>query len=146
MSVRLSRAPLSIVDAEAFLARRPGGAIVLFAGRVRPDRRGSSRVVALDYEVDRAPALAQLRDIERRAHRRFGASELLLWHRVGRVTAGEVAVVVGATCPHRAAAFGAAHYLIEELKRKVPIWKEERGRPARRPRRPPSRERARGSG
>jgi len=136
MVVRLSRARLSIASAEAWLANRPGGAVVVFAGRVRADRRGRTTVLALDYEVDRVPALAQLRAIERDASRRFGATGVVLWHRLGRVPTGEVAVVVGATCAHRAEAFGAARYLIDQLKLRVPIWKEERGRPARRPRRP----------
>ena len=133
MAVRLTRRRLTVAAAEARLASRRGGGVVVFAGRVRPDRRGSTTVVALDYEVDRAPALAQLRVIERVARRRFGAQELVLWHRLGRVRVGEVAVVVGASCAHRAEAFAAARYLIDELKATVPIWKEERGRPARRP-------------
>jgi molybdopterin synthase catalytic subunit len=146
MGVRLTSTRLSLAAAEAILASRPGGAVVLFAGRVRPDRRGGSTVVALDYEVDRVPALAQLRELERRTRRRFRASGLVLWHRVGRVAVGEVAVVVGAACSHRAAAFRAARYLIEELKRTVPIWKEERGRPARRPRSRRARQAGRSAG
>lgn len=133
MAVRLTRRPLTLAEAERRLRARPGGAVVVFAGRVRRDRRRGSSVVALEYEVDRVPALARLRALERAARRRFGASELVLWHRLGRVRVGEVAVVVGATCPHRVEAFDAARYLIDELKTTVPIWKEERGRPVRRP-------------
>jgi molybdopterin synthase catalytic subunit len=135
--VRLSRRPLSVAAAEAQLARSPGGATVVFTGRVRADRRRGSRVVALDYEVDLVPALQQLRRIEREARGRYRAGELVLWHRLGRVRVGEVAVVTGASCARRAEAFRAARYLIDELKATVPIWKEERGRPARRPRRRP---------
>ena len=144
--VRLSRRALSISAAEARLRSRAGGGIVVFAGRVRADRRGSSRVAALRYEVDRGPAVARLTEIERTARRRFEATELVLWHRLGRVRAGEVAVVVGACCAHRAEAFDAARYLIEELKATVPIWKEELGRPARRRRPHPGRPGARSAG
>ena len=133
MVVRLTRRRLTVAAAERWLTARPGGGVVVFAGRVRPDRRGTSKVVALDYEADRVPALAQLRAIERTARQRFGARGLLLWHRLGRVRAGELAVVVGASCTHRAEAFEAARYLIDELKSTVPIWKEGRGSPARRP-------------
>ena len=139
MVVRLTRGLLRVAAAEAWLATRAGGAIVVFAGRVRPDRRGGETVAALDYEVDPVPALVRLREIERTARRRFGASGLVLWHRLGRVPVGQVAVVVGACCGHRDEAFRAARYLIDELKASVPIWKEERGRPARRRRRSPSR-------
>jgi len=146
MVVRLSRRPLSVASAEARLARSPGGASVVFAGRVRADLRHGSRVVALDYEVDLGPALRQLRRIERTARRRFRTVDLVLWHRLGRVAVGEVAVVAGASCAHRAEAFRAARYLIDELKATVPIWKEERGRPLRRPRRRPARRGGRTAG
>jgi len=117
----------------------PGlGGLVLFAGRVRPDRTGNGRVRALDYEVHRAVALTALADLERTARRRFGAKRVVVWHRVGRVPVGEVSVLVGAATGHRAPAFAAARYLIERLKEEVPIWKAVPERPARRPRpRPP---------
>jgi molybdopterin synthase catalytic subunit len=119
----------------------PGlGGVVLFAGRVRPDPVEGGRVEALDYEAHAAPARAQLRALERTARRRFGARRVVLWHRVGRVRVGEVSVLVGAACGHRAAAFEATRFLIEELKRSVPIWKTVR---ARRGRRPPRRPRPR---
>jgi len=146
VGVRLTRRPLTLAAAEGALRAAAGGGVVVFAGRVRPDRRGRSRVTALDYEVDRAPALTRLRAIERTARRRFGARGVVLWHRVGRVRAGEVAVVVGACCAHRAEAFAAARYLIDELKATVAIWKEERGRRAHRPRRRPVRRAARSTG
>jgi molybdopterin synthase catalytic subunit len=137
MGIRLTRRALQVARAEARLASKGAGGVVVFAGRVRPDRRRGTRVVALDYEVDLVPALAQLRKVERDARRRFAATDLLLWHRLGRVRVGEVAVVTGAACAHRAEAFDAARYLIDQLKATVPIWKEERARPSRRrPRRP----------
>jgi len=139
VSVRLSRRALSVAAAERWLAPVPAGAMVVFAGRVRPDRRRGTTVTALDYEVDTVPALAQLRTIERRALRRFGAQRLVLWHRLGRVRVGEIAVITGASCRHRAEAFDAARFLIDRLKQTVPIWKEERARPARQPRRRPGR-------
>ncbi len=118
----------------------PGlGGVVLFAGRVRPDRSGSGRVRALDYEVDRPVAIARLAAIEREVRRQFGAERTVLWHRVGRVRVGEVAVLTGAACGHRAEAFAAARQLLEQVKETVPIWKSERAPPARRPRPRPRR-------
>jgi len=145
--VRLGPAPILLASVDRLLRAGPDdGGVVVFAGRVRPDPRRGRRVVALDYEVDRTPALERLRAIERTARRRFGARKVLLWHRTGRVRVGETAVVVGAACRHRAEAFVAARYLIDELKASVPIWKEERARPARRPPRPPRRPGARSAG
>ncbi len=143
MSVRLGPRALSLARAYAELTGPGLGGIVLFAGRVRPDRVAGARVRALDYEVDRTVALERLRAIETTARRRFGAERTVLWHRSGSVAAGEVAVIVGAACAHRDPAFRAARYLIEELKRSVPIWKEVLAPPARRRRRRPARPAAR---
>lgn len=146
MTVRLTRRPLSVTAALASLAGRELGAVVVFAGRVRPDRVAGGRVTRLDYEVDVPIARRELGRLEAGARRRFGAQEVVLWHRLGPVRVGEISVVTGVACGHRAPAFAAARYLIEELKHSVPIWKTERARPSRRPRRPPSRRPARSSG
>ena len=138
MSVRLSSSRLSAPAAWRELEGAGLGGIVVFAGRVRPDRVQGARVTALDYEVDRTVALAQLAALERAVQRRFGAGRTVLWHRVGRVRVGEIAVLVGAACGHRDPAFRAARELIERVKDSVPIWKAVRGRPVRRPRRRPS--------
>ena len=145
-SVALTGRRLSLAAAERRLERVPGGAVVLFAGRVRADRHAGGRTRALDYEADRVPALAELRRLEREAQRRFGTREVVLWHRLGRVPVGATSVVVGVVCGHRAEAFAAARFLIDELKASVPIWKTERARPERRPRPPRARPRRRSAG
>jgi molybdopterin synthase catalytic subunit len=132
VEVRLSRRPLSVPAAARALAGPGLGGLALFVGRVRPDRGPGGRVVAIDYEVDRALGERRLREIAAIARRRYGAERLVLWHRVGRVPVGAAAVIVGAACGHRASAFAAARFLIEELKRSVPIWKTERARSERR--------------
>ncbi len=146
MVVRLSRRSLSLAAVERRLRTARSGGVVLFAGRVRPDRADGCTTVALLYEADRAPALDRLRALETEARRRFGARDVVLYHRLGRVRVGEVSVVVAAACAHRAQAFDAARYLIDELKATVPIWKEERARPARRPPRRPGRRPGRSAG
>ncbi len=137
MSLRLTRRPLSLAAAARELEGPGLGGVVLFAGRVRAEGSGHSRVVALDYEAHEGPALRILRELDRSARRRFVVERTVLWHRVGRVPAGEVSVIVGASGGHRAPAFAAARYLIDRLKQTVPIWKTERARSGRpRPRRP----------
>ena len=113
------------------------GGVVVFVGRVRPDPMPRGRVAALDYEAHRPLALAALSNLERAARRRYGAAKVVLWHRLGPVPVGEPSVIVGVATGHRAPAFAAARYLIEQLKRQVPIWKQDRGRPVRRRRSPP---------
>ena len=146
MSVRLSARPISVEKATAELFGPGLGGVVIFAGRVRADPSRAGRVVALDYEVHRAPALQRLERIATIARRRFGARRVVLWHRVGLVPVGEVSVIAGAACPHRARAFAAARYLIEELKVTVPIWKTDRARRGRRPRPRPRRAGERSAG
>jgi molybdopterin synthase catalytic subunit len=126
VSVRLTSNRLSVAAAFRELERAGVGGIAVFAGRVRPDRRSGSRVVALDYETHEGPAMDGLRALERTARTRFGLAGAVLWHRVGRVRVGEVSVIVGAASGHRAPAFRAARFLIDRLKETVPIWKTER--------------------
>jgi len=134
MSVRLSRRKLSVTAAMRSLEGGHLGGVVVFVGRVRPDRTPKGRITALEYESHRPVAVAALEDLERAARRRYRLGEVVLWHRLGTVPVGEPSVIVGAAAGHRATAFAGARFLIEQLKAKVPIWKSERARPARPPR------------
>ena len=137
MSVRLSRRALSVAAAYRELAGRGPGGIVVFVGRVRADRTPSGRVGALDYEAHVPLALAALERLEARALARAPRGRVVLWHRLGCVGVGDVAVIVGAATTHRASAFSLARWLIDRLKAEAPIWKSARpARPARPPRRP----------
>jgi molybdopterin synthase catalytic subunit len=133
VSIRLTRRPLSVTAAARELEGPGLGGLAIFAGRVRPDRGPRGTVTALVYDTHRAPAVRRLEAMERVARRRYGARCIVLWHRFGRLQVGEISVIVGAACAHRAPAFAAARYLIEELKATVPIWKTERTTPRRRP-------------
>jgi molybdopterin synthase catalytic subunit len=146
VSLRLTRRPLSLAAAARELEGPGLGGVVLFAGRVRGDGAGRTRVVALDYEVHEGPALRVLQELDRSARRNYRIERTVLWHRVGRVKMGEVSVIVGAAAPHRAPAFEAARYLIDRLKQTVPIWKTERARSGRPRRRPPAPRGGRSSG
>jgi len=131
VSVRLTRAPLSVAAAMRSLAGDELGGVVVFVGRVRPDSSPRGPVVALDYEAHRVLAVNSLLELERSARRRYGVGKVVLWHRLGSVPVGEPSVLIGVAAGHREAAFAAARFLIERLKRKVPIWKVDRARPAR---------------
>src|SRR5580692_12365090 len=137
--IRLTRRPLSLARAYRELEDPGSGGVVLFAGRVRPDRLPGGRVTALEYEADEGMAKRQLAVLEATARQRFGARRIVLWHQLGRVPVGAPSVIVGVAAPHRAAAFEAARFLIDALKQEVPIWKATappgRRRPARRARR-----------
>ncbi|MFZ3356717.1 MAG: molybdenum cofactor biosynthesis protein MoaE [Thermoplasmata archaeon] len=135
MSIRLTPLPLRVEAAFRELESPLAGGVTVFLGRVRPDRSRSGRVVALFYEAHRRLALRSMRSLARAAVARYELRRVVLWHRLGIVAVGEVSVIVGVAAPHRADAFAAARFLIDRVKTETPIWKMDRVRRARRPRR-----------
>ena len=138
MSARLTGRRLSIGSAMRELEGPALGGVVLFAGRVRPDRGPRGRVTALDYEAHGPLALRELNNLEREARQRFGPGRYHQWHPTRRLPLGTTTDNDGAAVGHRAEAFEAARFLIDQLKARVPIWKTDRARPGRRRRRRPS--------
>jgi molybdopterin synthase catalytic subunit len=100
------------------------GALCLFLGVVRGDNDGR-RVLRLEYEAYEEMALPLMEEIAGEARARFGASDVRMVHRLGRLEVGEVSVAVAAVSPHRAEAFAACRHAIDALKARVPIWKKE---------------------
>ena len=115
------------IDAEAIVAAAKGGAdgaVCVFDGIVRDNTRGR-RTLHLDYESYREMALEQMRGLAEEARTRFGVREVAMVHRLGRLTVGETSVLIGVASAHRGAAFEACRWLIDTLKKTVPIWKKE---------------------
>jgi len=115
------------IDVAALLARaaRPGcGAVNLFLGTTRDHHEGR-RVVRLEYEAYERMALESLEALERETTSRFAVEHCAIVHRLGEVPVTEASVAVVVSAPHRAAAFDAARWAMDELKRRVPIWKKE---------------------
>lgn len=106
------------------LAAPSDGAVVAFLGVVRDATEGR-QVSALHYEAYSEMAEKEMRLLAEEACRRYTITSVLIAHRVGSLQVGEVSVLVAVTSPHRAAAFDACEFLIDTLKRTVPIWKKE---------------------
>jgi molybdopterin synthase catalytic subunit len=102
------------------------GGIATFLGVVRERADDGRSVTGLAYEAYEAAAVAEFEAIVAEARVRFGDVRIAIAHRVGELAIGEVAVVVAAASVHRAAAFDACEYTIDELKSRAPIWKKER--------------------
>jgi molybdopterin synthase catalytic subunit len=101
------------------------GAVVTFAGTVR-ERCAEGRLVrALSYEIYPAMALAEMRRIAAEITAKFAPVEIAMTHRGGELAVGETSVAIAVAAPHRAAAFAACEYAIDELKARVPVWKKE---------------------
>jgi molybdopterin synthase catalytic subunit len=118
----LSDKPLPVAELAASLAGSHVGAYVSFEGRVR-DMNESRTVVGLEYEAYPALSLAEGNTIVREAQANVIAARCV--HRVGRLAVGEVAIWIGVTASHREEAFQACRDIIDEVKRRVPIWKKE---------------------
>jgi molybdopterin synthase catalytic subunit len=100
------------------------GAIVLFVGTVRDLNEGRP-VVGIQYEAYREMAARVLEQIVGEAEQAAGSCQIAAVHRVGRLEVGEASVAIAVSTPHRAAAFTASRYIIEEIKKRLPIWKQE---------------------
>lgn len=100
------------------------GAVAVFEGIVRDHSRGR-RTLFLEYEAYVPMALAQMEELAESALERFEIREVAMVHRVGRLEIGETSVLIAVASAHRAAAFEACRWLIDTLKKKVPIWKKE---------------------
>src|SRR5271168_4338428 len=100
------------------------GAAVVFEGVVRNHTRGR-RTLYLDYEAYPEMALKQMEVLAQEALSRFPIRDVTLAHRVGRLQIGETSVAIVVASAHRTAAFEACRWLIDALKRTVPIWKKE---------------------
>jgi molybdopterin synthase catalytic subunit len=98
------------------------GAVVVFWGAVRAFEDGRE-ISGIDYEAHRTMAEHQMRVVAEGAAQKFKVRETFLRHRIGFVPAGEPSVIVRVTSGHRGEAFGASQWIMDELKRVVPIWK-----------------------
>ena len=115
------------IDTQGVLGRvKQGGdgAAVVFEGVVRNQTRGR-RTLYLDYEAYEEMALRQMESLAEQALKEFQVREVALVHRLGRLEIGETSVLIVVASAHRAAAFDACRWLIDTLKRTVPIWKKE---------------------
>jgi len=100
------------------------GAAVLFLGTVRDVNEGRA-VSGIEYRAYREMAERELEAIAHEAGEQFATRYIAVEHRVGRLELGEISVGIAVAQPHRADAYDASRYVIEEIKRRVPIWKRE---------------------
>jgi len=115
--------PLSVDEVRGAVMDPAAGGIALFAGAVRNHDHGRD-VVRLSYSAHPS-AEVELRRVCEKVATEFEVIAVAAVHRVGDLAIGDLAVVVAVSCPHRAEAFAACRALIDELKRSVPVWKQQ---------------------
>lgn len=117
--------PIDAAALIAHVAAHANGATVLFIGTVR-DVNDGRPVTGIEYSAYRAMAERELADIAREAESTYASARVAVEHRLGGLELGDASVVIAASHPHRAAAYDASRYVIEQIKQRVPIWKLER--------------------
>jgi molybdopterin synthase catalytic subunit len=116
--------PIDAADVLARVGAREDGAVLLFLGTVRNHADGQS-VNGMTYEAYERMAAPVLADIAHEAAAKLGTDRVAVVHRVGELAIGEVSVAIAVSSPHRAQAYDASRYVIEEIKKRLPVWKHE---------------------
>jgi molybdopterin synthase catalytic subunit len=124
MWIEISDEPLSAARVLDEMKSGPDGAVVVFDGIVRNNTRGRETLY-LDYEAYREMALLQMQMLAAEAIGRMGVRDVAMLHRLGRLQVGETSVLIVVVSAHRGPAFEACRWLIDSLKKQVPIWKKE---------------------
>ena len=108
----------------AEVSSNDSGAVSLFLGTVR-DTNDGRPVEGIEYSAYRGMAEGEMARIVAEAGERFGVGSLVVEHRLGTLGLGDVSVGIAAAHAHRAQSLDAVRYVIEEIKKRVPIWKLE---------------------
>ena len=122
--VAIVHAAIDPAQVLALVGAAGDGAVLLFLGTVR-DQADGRRVDGLRYEAYQEMAEAVLSAIADEAARQIGSDRIAVVHRVGDLAIGEVSVAIAVSSPHRAEAYQASRYVIEEIKKRLPVWKLE---------------------
>ena len=125
---RITFAPLSLTDIYALADNSGNGAVVVMSGTVREQTDGRP-VTFLEYQAYEPMALKVFAQIALDIQQQWpDVNTVAIHHRTGKLSIGEISVLVAVGCPHRAEAFDACRYAIDTLKHQAPIWKKEHWR------------------
>lgn len=124
MKFQLTDQPLETFNIRSLFRAEETGALCVFEGWVRNENE-DKKVVALEYEAQDVLCQKEAQIIFNEAREQFDVLEVACFHRVGKLNVGTIAVVVAASAKHRDSAFKACRYIIDEIKKRLPIWKKE---------------------
>ncbi|AJC71565.1 MAG: molybdenum cofactor biosynthesis protein MoaE [Thermococcus sp.] len=122
--VKVTSEPFSIDEAIKLIEDPRAGGYVVFLGKVRNENKGR-KVIKLIYEAYEEMALQEMKRIRKEALEKFPILDLIIWHRVGELNVGEDTILIVASGSHREEAFKACRWAIDEVKKRVPVWKRE---------------------
>lgn len=124
MFARVSADPIDPAEVLSRVGDEADGAALLFLGVVRDHADGRS-VSGMSYDAYEEMATSVLAEIAGEAAERLGTDRVAVQHRFGELAIGEVSVAIAVSSSHRAEAYEASRYVIEEIKKRLPIWKKE---------------------
>ena len=121
MMMYITRHPLEVDDLLAEVRSPERGGTCVFVGTVRKD----GDITGIDYSAYESMAIAEAERILADATAQWPDARVMLQHRLGVIPAGEASIAIAAAAPHREDAFAACRFVIEEVKKRLPIWKKE---------------------
>ncbi|MDI3476075.1 MAG: molybdopterin synthase catalytic subunit [Thermococcaceae archaeon] len=124
MKVMVTQESFDVNRAIELISNPESGAYVVFLGKVRAHNRGR-KVERLIYEVYGEMAVSEMAKIREEALRKFPIFDAVIWHRYGDLPVGEDTILVVVSSAHRKEAFEACSWIVDEVKRRVPVWKKE---------------------
>ncbi len=116
---------LSADEALRVISSEEAGGYVIFLGKVREKEKGYPKVLKLIYEAYDEMAVKEMERIRREAMERFPVKDVIIWHRKGELKVEEETMLIAVAAPHRKEAFEACEWIVDEVKRRVPVWKKE---------------------
>ncbi len=122
--IQISTTPLNPQVCIDFVACDEVGATDVFVGTVRNVTKNKS-VLHLEFEGYVPMAISELQKIVEQTFQRWPVQKIAVHHRLGHIKVGGIAVIIAVSTPHRKAAFEACQFIIDSLKKTVPIWKKE---------------------
>jgi len=122
--IEITSDPIDTAAVLASVQSNNAGASVLFVGTTREMTEGK-RTLKLDYQCYQAMAIKKMADILEEAQTRWNLIACSIVHRIGTVELGEASIAVAVSSPHRVDSFESAQWMVDTLKRDVPIWKQE---------------------
>ena len=117
---------LSISLAEKFISSYDFGASIFFSGTVRNENNNKS-VIGITYDTHDALVIKSFEEIYKEAETKFKFNNIAVFieHIKGYVELGETSIIIAVSCKHRSQAYDFSRYIIEEIKKRTPIWKKE---------------------
>ena len=124
--VDISKEKIELIKAEKFIASSKCGASIYFVGTVR-DLNNNKKVIAMTYDSHDALVIKSFEEIYQNSIRKFNFSSSVVFieHIKGKINLAGISILIAVACKHRDQAYELSRFLIEEIKKKTPIWKKE---------------------